>query len=210
MESFGFDPAVVTCYQRRLCYRRAHLCALVFAETKHISSNTLPIPPALITFRFFSSPIFSLLHISSPQCRPVQFDNMGPSIDPPTPDPPITTAMDLPTTGRISNTLAEQLIEFIEKTEKLQTLPAQVEKLQTQVEKLQTQMEKMGKSVTKLDKGMRNTKDELNVTILDAIHGQKKYPSKTDVDEIESKLDSRLQEAENGIHESTKTIVNGT
>jgi len=118
--------------------------------------------------------------------------------------------MDLPTTGRISNTLAEQLIEFIEKTEKLQTLPAQVEKLQTQVEKLQTQMEKMGKSVTKLDKGMRNTKDELNVTILDAIHGQKKYPSKTDVDEIESKLDSRLQEAENGIHESTKTIVNGT
>ncbi len=134
---------------------------------------------------------------------------MEPSIDPPT-----TTTMDLPIVERISKTLIEQFKEFhaqLEKlqtqmdkmqtqVEKMQTLPPQVEKLQTQmekmqtfpaqVEKLQTQMEKMQKSVTNLDKGMQNMEDDLNMTILDAIHGQKKCPSETDVHEIGSKLNS--------------------
>jgi DNA repair ATPase RecN len=126
--------------------------------------------------------------------------------------------MDLSIVERISKTLTELFKELYAQLEKLQTLPAQfeelltqmeklltlpaqfeklltqMEKMQTQTEKMQTQMEKsvttLEKLPTKLDKGMRDMKHDLNVTILDAIHGQKKCPSKTDVDEIESKLNS--------------------
>jgi hypothetical protein len=166
-----------------LCCRRARgFCTNKAHFPKHLaySASAHHLQVFLITH------IFSSAHEALPSFAQFSFDNIELSIDPPTPDSPTTTAVDLPIAGRISRTLTEQFKEFYAHVEKLQTLPAQFEKLQTQVEKLQTQMEKMQKSVTKLEKSatkleksMRDMKNDLNVTILDAIHGQKRCPSKT-------------------------------